>query len=100
MYETNEGINMKNVIEIIKRSEAAYLATINSEGIPEIRALLNLTNPKKYSGLDGKALIQDEKKLIMYFTTNTSSKKRELKKLGLQQSAITICHRKTLLNLD
>lgn len=38
---------MKKVISIIKKSEAAYLATIDAEGKPEIHALLNLTNPKQ-----------------------------------------------------
>jgi len=66
---------MERVISIIKESKAAYLATIDAEGKPEIRALLNLPNPSLYKSLDGKALIQDGEKLIMYFTTNTSSKK-------------------------
>lgn len=66
---------MKKVISIIKASKAAYLATVDSEGKPEIRALLNLPNSKKYKSLDGKALLQDGDKLIMYFTTNTSSNK-------------------------
>lgn len=66
---------MEKAVSIIKNSKAAYLATIDSEGKPEIRALLNLTNPKKYKKLDGKALIQDGETLTMYFTTNTSSNK-------------------------
>ncbi|MDD6037464.1 MAG: pyridoxamine 5'-phosphate oxidase family protein [bacterium] len=66
---------MKKVISIIKKSQAAYLATIDAEGKPEIRALLNLTNPKKYKSLDGKALIAEGETLTMYFTTNTSSNK-------------------------
>lgn len=66
---------MENVISIIKNSKAAYLATVNSEGKPEIRALLNLPNSKKYKKLDGIALQQEGETLVMYFTTNTSSKK-------------------------
>lgn len=66
---------MENVISIIKNSKAAYLATVDSEGKPEIRALLNLPNPRKYKKLEGKALIQDDEQLTLYFTTNTSSKK-------------------------
>ena len=68
---------MKNVISIIEKSEAAYLATVDKEGKPEIRALLNLCNPKKYPKLKGKTLLQDGEKLTLYFTTNTSSKKVE-----------------------
>ena len=48
---------MKNVISIIQKSEAAYLATVDKEGRPEIRALLNLCNPKKYKKLEGMALV-------------------------------------------
>lgn len=66
---------MERAISIIKKSKAAYLATIDADGKPEIRALLNLTNPKKYKNLEGKALIQDGETVTMYFTTNTSSKK-------------------------
>ena len=68
---------MKKVISIIEKSDAAYLATIDKEGRPEIRALLNLCNPKMYPKLAGKTLVQDGEKLTMYFTTNTSSKKVE-----------------------
>ena len=66
---------MKEVISIIQNSEAAYLATVDKEGRPEIRALLNLCNPKKFKKLESKTLFVDGEKLTMYFTTNTSSKK-------------------------
>lgn len=66
---------MNKVISIIKKSEAAYLSTMNSEGYPEIRALLNLANPDKYKKLVGKALVEDGEQLVIYFTTNTSSRK-------------------------
>ncbi len=66
---------MQRVISIIENSQAAYLATVDSQGKPEIRALLNLPNPKKYKHLAGKALKQEGDTLIMYFTTNTSSQK-------------------------
>ncbi len=66
---------MNNVISIIENSKAAYFASIDENGRPEIRALLNLCNPKKYKGLVGKALVQNGETLDLYFTTNTSSKK-------------------------
>lgn len=68
---------MNQVISIIEKSQLMYLATINSEGFPEIRGLLNLINPKKYSNLVGKAMEQDGEQLTMYFSTNTSSRKVE-----------------------
>ncbi len=66
---------MKKIMSIIEKSEAAYLATVDSDGKPEIRALLNLCNPKKYKKLVGKALKQEGEQLVLYFTTNTSSNK-------------------------
>lgn len=66
---------METAISIIMKSKAAYLATIDGEGKPEIRALLNLPNPKKYKKLEGKALLRDGETVTMYFTTNTSSQK-------------------------
>jgi len=68
---------MEKVISIIEKSDAAYLATVDKDGKPEIRALLNLCNPKKYKNLAGKTLIQNGEDLTLYFTTNTSSKKVE-----------------------
>ncbi len=66
---------MNDVVSIIEKSKAAYLASVDAEGKPEIRALLNLCNPQKYKALIGKALIQDGEKVELYFTTNTSSNK-------------------------
>lgn len=66
---------MKKVISIIENSKAAYFASIDENGKPEIRALLNLCNPKKYKSLIGKSLIQNGENLELYFTTNTSSNK-------------------------
>lgn len=66
---------MSDVLNIIKKSKAAYLATLNEDGSPEIRALLNLANAAKYKKLVGKALVEEGDHLAMYFTTNTSSNK-------------------------
>ena len=74
---------MKDVISIIKKSEAAYLATVDKEGRPEIRALLNLCNPKKHKKLEGKTLIVEGETLTMYvlsnffYAVNQSSRRRK-----------------------
>lgn len=68
---------MNNVISIIENSKAVYMASVDGEGRPEIRALLNLCNPQKYNDLAGRALVVDGTHLDLYFTTNTSSKKIE-----------------------
>ena len=61
-------------IGLIGTSPAAYLATIDPEGFPQIRAMLNLMNHRQYPKLvDLFAPERDE--LAVYFTTNTSSMK-------------------------
>ncbi len=71
-------MNIKDAVKIIQSSECAQIATFGkdeTEGFPEIRALLNLANPKKYPRLKNKAISIDGETLTIYFTTNTSSRK-------------------------
>lgn len=68
-------MKITDVTSLMERSNEVYLSTIDSEGFPEIRALLNLANPKKYPKLKGKAFSVDGETLTIYFTTNTSSRK-------------------------
>ena len=71
-------MNIKDAVKIIQSSECAQIATFGkdeTEGFPEIRALLNLANPKKYPKLKNKAISVDGETLTIYFTTNTSSRK-------------------------
>lgn len=71
-------MNIRDVVKIIQSSECAQIATFGkeeTEGFPEIRALLNLANPKKYPKLKDKVISADGETLTIYFTTNTSSRK-------------------------
>ena len=71
-------MNIKDVVKVIQASECAQIATFGkdeTEGFPEIRALLNLANPKKYPKLKDKAISVDGETVTIYFTTNTSSRK-------------------------
>lgn len=71
-------MNIKDVVKVIKDAECAQIATFGkneTEGFPEIRALLNLANPKKYPSLEDKAISVNGETLTIYFTTNTSSRK-------------------------
>lgn len=68
-------MTIKKVINIIKNAPAAELGTIQKSGYPEIRALLNLANEKKYPSLKDMAVKADGETLTLYFTTNTSSRK-------------------------
>ena len=61
-------MNIKDVVKVIQASECAQIATFGkdeTEGFPEIRALLNLANPKKYPKLKGKAIGTMEEVLDM-----------------------------------
>lgn len=71
-------MNIKDVVNVIQKAECAQIATFGkeeTEGFPEIRALLNLANPKKYPKLKDKAISVDGETLTIYLTTNTSSRK-------------------------
>ena len=71
-------MNIKDVVNVIQKAECAQIATFGkeeTEGFPEIRALLNLANPKKYPKLKGKVISVDGETLTIYLTTNTSSRK-------------------------
>ena len=83
-------MKIKDAVKIIQASECAQIATFGkdeTEGFPEIRALLNFVNPKKYPKLKDKAISVDGETLTIYITTNTSSRKirqiRENKKVCL-----------------
>jgi len=60
------SVNLMNITEVV------YLSTVNSEGFPETRALLNLRNTKQFPGLVN---LFNESSLVTYLTTNTSSLK-------------------------
>ena len=71
-------MKINDVVKIIQTADCAQIATFGkdeTEGFPEIRALLNLANPKKYPKLKDKAISVDGDTLTIYFTTNTSSRK-------------------------
>jgi general stress protein 26 len=61
-------------IELVESAQAAYFTTINTDGFPETRAMLNLRNKELYPGLT-RLFDKIKPGLDMYFTTNTSSGK-------------------------
>lgn len=65
---------IKQGLELIKKADAAYLTTIDKNGFPSTRAMLNLKNSKKFPKLvDFMSRFDDD--LTLFFTTNTSSVK-------------------------
>jgi general stress protein 26 len=65
---------IKKGLELIKGADAAYLTTIDSNGFPSTRAMLNLKNSKQFPKL-ADFMSQFDEDLTLFFTTNTSSTK-------------------------
>ena len=65
---------VKKGLELIKRADAAYLTTIDPNGFPSTRAMLNLKNAEQFPGLVD-FMAQYDTDLTLFFTTNTSSTK-------------------------
>jgi general stress protein 26 len=63
-------------LRLMETSEAAYLSTVDGDGCPHIRAMLNLRNKRQYPGL-ADLFAAHQADLLVYFTTNTSSAKME-----------------------
>jgi len=60
--------------ELMASATAVYLTTIDSDGFPHTRAMLNLRNSKLYPSQAHFCEAHGDR-CILYFTTNTSSKK-------------------------
>ena len=59
---------------LMEKAEAAYLTTIDRDGMPHTRAMLNLRNTSQYSELI--PFFQEHgDNMVIYFSTNTSSEK-------------------------
>lgn len=65
---------IKKGLELMKKADAAYLTTIDTNGFPSTRAMLNLKNNKIFPSLAG-FLDNFDRDLTLFFTTNTSSTK-------------------------
>ena len=67
---------MELAIELSNKPQICLLATLNEEGLPEIRALENMRYQKKYDGHFAKVIAEtEENPLAVYMSTNTSSEK-------------------------
>lgn len=60
--------------ELLQTAEAAYVTTIDAHGFPETRAMFNLRRAVEYPALI-TLFKQHDDDLLVYFTTNTSSRK-------------------------
>jgi len=67
-------VKQKECLEVMERASFVELTTLDPNGFPATRAMLNLKNKQQYPHL--KALYDQEKNpLTVYLTTNTSSQK-------------------------
>lgn len=65
---------MKEGLGLIKKTEAAYLTTVDSNGFPSTRAMLNLKNPTVFPKL-ASFMDKYDNDLTLFFTTNYASTK-------------------------
>jgi len=65
---------VKSGLELIKKADTVYLTTIDSNGFPSTRAMLNLKNGKQFPKLVD-FMSKHDTDLTLFFTTNTSSTK-------------------------
>lgn len=76
MTQMNEKEASDLGLELMERSKAAYLTTIDSEGFPITRGMFNLRNREQFP--EFSEFFQDEdNKFAIYISTNTSSSKIE-----------------------
>ncbi len=67
-------IGQKRALDLMSGTPAAVLTTMDADGWPSTRAMLNLRNIESYPGLISIFATHRED-LVVYFTTNTSSGK-------------------------
>lgn len=61
-------------LKLMETAEIAYLGTVDSEGFPQTRAMVNLRNKEQFSALTS-AFEGHEEDFLIYITTDTASEK-------------------------
>lgn len=65
---------IQRILHVMQIAEAAYFTTIDTNGFPQTRAMLNLRNPQQFPDL--RTVFEEHTTdFLIYFTTNTSSSK-------------------------
>ncbi len=70
----NEEEMKKSNLKVMATADVAYLATVDSEGFPQVRAMANLRNAEQYPSA-AKIFDGHDDDFLMYFTTHKSSDK-------------------------
>jgi general stress protein 26 len=68
-------------LDLMKRAPVAYLATVDADGLPQVRAVENLRCTKKFPHPSEMISRLEEDPLISYLSINTSSNK--LRQVGI-----------------
>lgn len=72
----DDVILLQTMNDLVDHATSAILTTLNAEGWPETRAMLNLRNKNQFKGLIRFMEAKDSvENLTMFFTTNASSTK-------------------------
>jgi general stress protein 26 len=61
-------------LDLMCKSPAAYLSTVDADGFPQIRAMLNLRSAGQYPSVT-ELFVGHERDMMIYISTNTSSEK-------------------------
>jgi general stress protein 26 len=61
-------------LSLMQQAEAVYLSTVDSDGYPQTRAMVNLRNKQQYQDLED-IFAADEDDFLIYMTTDTASGK-------------------------
>jgi general stress protein 26 len=72
----NEREARRFALELMESSDAVYLTTVDRDGFPQTRAMLNLRNRQQYPSLV-ELFAPHKDDLLVLFTTNTSSGKTQ-----------------------
>lgn len=63
-------------LELMETAEAVYVTTIDSDGFPQTRAMMNLRNKKQFGAL-AKLFEGHREDFLIYLSTNASSPKMD-----------------------
>ena len=61
-------------LKLMSKADAGYLSTVDSDGFPQVRAMVNLRNKEQFPGLTS-VFDEHQNDMLIYMTTDTSSKK-------------------------
>ena len=61
-------------VKLMETADVAYLSTVDSDGFPQTRAMVNLRNKEQYSDLVS-VFEEHQEDLLIYVTTDTASDK-------------------------